>query len=298
MKKETNTKTPERILISVDENLSKHNEKTLQEIFSEIDKLKSHLLSLDLPFTKETFAKCLNEGTDFIAETLYQKLAENYEKMSEKVIQTLIEGEKVKLQKLVIPIEPILLKIQELLNQIQLRGEQVPFDAEHNPIINSELKNFLSEKSKRYAEGDEIPIYNAVIKFITAVNEIEQFLAKTQYPLLIGIPGVYLNKFLENNFFNSLPYFMIDTDNCDDKGYCELQINPELFEEFRENVKRNSEREKIETELRSVPPEVRFTGNRIDIPAASFKLKPTAGIEVEGKINTSKTRWKGMPGVQ
>ena len=55
--------TPERLLIHIDNDLAMVNKETLKTIFEEVDKMKTILLSLDLSFTKETFVKCLNEGS-------------------------------------------------------------------------------------------------------------------------------------------------------------------------------------------------------------------------------------------
>jgi hypothetical protein len=305
MKKETNTKkeAPEKLLIYQDENLQKHNKKILDEIFTDIETIKSRFSEIEVPFNQSNFIKSM-EGCNWIEQTLYDKLAENYKGMSDKVIQTLTEDEKVKLQKLVIPIEPILLKIQELLNQIELSAEQLPFNEKNEPIINAELKNLLSEKSKRYVTGtNEIELYDTILKFIESANALEASLAKNGHPLLFtkyldfSIP--MLNA--ESDTF-AYPLALANYDNVLNDEHAVLEINPEYFENIRADIKALYERVKLERELRSMPPEVRFHDSRINIPIAKFKLNPGTGKLVDGtntdpNIKTNKKRWSGMPGM-
>jgi hypothetical protein len=99
------------------------------------------------------------------------------------------------------------------------------------------------------------------------------------------------------------PYFKIDTDDFDDKGYCELKINPELFEDFRASKKGLEEKQNLERAMRSLPPKVSFNKDRSsEIPAVSFKpirgiWKLVDGTNTDPNIKAPKKRWSGMPGV-
>lgn len=295
MKNESNTKKAP-ILIYQDDEIARFNRETLDTIFEEVESIKLQLLSLDFPFTPETFVKCLTEGTDFITETLYQKLAENFKGMSDKVIQTLTEDEKGKLKKLVIMIEPSINSVKELLNQIGLTPDQVPFDEKDNPVITDELKHFLSEKSKRYAttEGEK-ELYYAILKFIEVANSLEACLAKNEYPLLFTkyTSFEYPLRNAESDHF-AFPLCLADYDRVEEDGFARFVLNPDVFQEFA-ILKGASED---------------FKKNRVYNPSyssntgeASLHLPKDAGKRIEDFIanpedNTKLPagRWKNFPG--
>jgi hypothetical protein len=289
----------ERLLIHVDKDLAKYNQEVLKAIFEEVKTMRARFNEIEVLFNQPNFLKTIMGGCNWIEQTLYDKLAENYKGMSERVIQTLTEDKKGKLKMLVVPFEPLVTKVKELLKKIDLTPDQVPFDTENNPAITNELKHFLSEKSRRYITTDEEKeLYYTILKFIESTNALEASLAKNGFPLLFT---KYLDFQLpmpnaENDTF-AYPLALANYDNVLIDNHAILELNPEYFEDIRAIMKALSDRQNLEREMRSLPPEVRFHENRgIDIPAATFKLKPDASKKIESGIKTP-SRWKGMPGV-
>jgi hypothetical protein len=292
--------TPERILIYQDEELNRMNKKTLDEIFSEAKSMKAKFTEIGVKFNPENFVMTINEGLNWIADELFNIFIEhNYTGLSERVIEDLVDRQQF--SKVVEMLEAPVSKLKELLKKIDLTPDQVPFDSENNPVINDELKEILSERSKRYAIGaSEIELYNAILKFIESTNELEASLSKNGFPLLftkyLNFDFPMLNAEIDSAFY---PLCLVNYDNVLIDGKAELEINPEYFENVRTEMESLSERVKLEKELRSLPPEDRFSENRspdIIVPAASFKLPKDAGKQVESGTKTQK-RWAGMPGV-
>lgn len=298
MKKQQN-ETPEKILIYQDEDLHKFNNETLKTIFAEVETMKTRFNEIEIPFNPANFIKTIQDGCKWIEQALYDKLVENnYKGLSAKVVEDLID--RVQFKKFVVPVEEIAERIKSSLNKINLQADQVPFDAKSNPVINDELKEVLSERSKRYAIGaSEIELYNAILKFIESTNELESSLAKNGFPLLftkyLNFDFPMLNAEIDSAFY---PLCLVNYDNVLIDGRAELEINPEYFENVRTEMESFTERQKLEREMRSLPPEVSFKDRSSDIsvPAASFGLPKDAGKQVESGTKTQK-RWAGMPGV-
>jgi hypothetical protein len=129
-------------------------------------------------------------------------------------------------------------------------------------------------------------------------------LAKNSYPLLFT---KYLNfdfpmPNAEADTF-AFPLALANYDNVLNDGFASLEMNPDYFEDIRTDMKNQQDRQNLERDLRSLPPEVRFHENRgSDIPAASFKPKPGTGKLIDGtntdpNIIAPKKRWAGFPGV-
>jgi len=296
MKKQN--ETPERLLIYQDADLAKFNNETLKTIFAEVETMKFRFTEIEVPFNQANFLKTIQDGCKWIEQALYDKLVENnYKGLSAKVVEDLID--RVQFKKFIVPIEEVAERTKGLLMKINLQADQVPFDAKSNPVINDELKEVLSERSKRYAIGaSEIELYHAIQKFIESTNELESSLAKSGFPLLFtkytdfSLPMP--NAEIDSAFY---PVCLVNYDNVLVDGHAELEMNPEYFEEIRVRMEAFSERQKLEKELRSLPPEVRFKENQnSEIPVASFKLPKDAGKQVESGSKTAK-RWAGMPGV-
>ena len=292
--------TPKKLLIYQDNDLLKYNRKVLEEVFIEVDRIKTMFTSLEVPWNQQQFIRLINEGSGFVTDFLFAKLAENYKGLSAIVVDSLTEVEKGKLQKIVIPFEPIIEKIKELLKKVDLTVDQLSLNLLAEPIINEKLKQILSEKSKRYAIGNEIELFHIIEEVIISCNKLEKSLAKNGFGLIFT---KYLNFdfHLPNAESDSAfyPLCLVNYDNVLNDGHATLEMNPDYFEDIRESMKALSDRQNLEKEMRSLPPEVRFHENRgIDIPAASFKLKPDAGKQFENRTKTpAKDRWKGMPGM-
>ena len=193
-------------------------------------------------------------------------------------------------------IEPSINSVKELLNQIGLTPDQVPFDEKDNPVITDELKHFLSEKSKRYATSDaEKELYYAILKFIEVANALESCLAKHEYPLLYT---KYLNfeapmRHAEYDSF-AYPLCLVDYDNVLIDGFARFVLNPDVFQQY--------------TLMKGATED--FKKNRVYNPSyssntgeASLQLPKDAGKRIEDFIanpedNTKlpKGRWKNFPG--
>lgn len=297
-KTETNkTEAHERLLIYKDDDLLKHNRKVLEEIFSEVDKIKTLFNSLEVSWNQQQFIRLINEGTGFVTDYLFSKLSENYKGLSETVIQSLTEVEKGKLQKLVLPIDPIILKVKELLKEIDLTADQLSFNVLADPIINEKLKQILIEKSKRYAVGkDEIEFVHTVEEFIAIANRLEACLTKNSYPLLftkyfsVHAPLRYADT--DSAFF---PICLVNYDNIETDGCAQLQLNPDLFQELASNINAIEDFR----QNAGLSKEVRDDQN-LKIPVApALRLPRDTGKKIEAGIKTlSKDRWKGFPGIK
>lgn len=299
----------ERLLIHVDSDLHKVNKKILDEIFIEIENLKKQFAVAGIPFAKDAFCRVINEGYSWMTDFLYDKLKATYlsEGFSEAVIENLKGDERARFQTVVAPIEPVSIKIKKLLNQIELSPDQIPFNAQDDPIINNELKEILSEKSKRYAVGTkEIELFHVILKWIEKTNELEASLAKNGFPLMFT---KYLNfdfpmPNCESDHF-AYPICLANYDNVLIDLHAKLEFNPEYFEDIRFQMKAVADRQALEREMRSMPNEVIFRENHSpNIPAATFRLpKDTGKILDEFLANTDpdkvvpgKDRWKGLSG--
>lgn len=285
----TKKETPERILIYQDEDLHKYNKKVLDEIFSDIQTMKSRFSEIEVPFNQANFIKTMQEGSNWIEQTLFDKLAANYKGLAETIIESMVPREQFR--KFLVPIDEIVERVKGSLKDIDLQADQLPFDAKHNPVINAELKEILSEASKRYATGtEEIELYYAILKFIESTNALEACLAKNQYPLLFTqfTSSQAQVRYAESENF-AFPLCLADYDNIDRDGFAKLTLNPEVFSEYE--LKRNAAN--FFTENAGQSSEINSFENRSsEIPAAGFN--PT-GKAIENKIPAK--HWSGMAGV-
>jgi len=303
------TETPERILIHVDNSLAKFNKQTLDAIFAEVEKMKTLFLEIEITFNQANFIKTMQEGCQWIKDLLYNTFVDNnYKGLSQKIIDAKVPRDQF--NEFVAPIETLISKIDGLLKKIELTADQIPFNAMDEPIINNELKEILSEASKRYVVGSgEIELYHAILTFIESINALEASLTKTGFPLLF-------TKYLDFNFpmpncesdHFAYPICLANYDNLLEDSHATLIMNPDYFENIRAEMKALSDRQEFEQEMRSLPTEVRFNNNRtVDIPAGQFKtrLPKEVGKMIEDfasnpdptKTIPSKGRWKGLPGV-
>lgn len=289
---------PERLLIYKDEDLHKYNRKVLDDIFVNTEQMKAQFLSLDVPFNKDTFVKSMAEGVNWIEEELYKQACELLKSKSEFVREAIIN--RSKFQAAILPIIPLIATITGLLSKLDISAELIAFDEKSIPFVDADLKLLLSEKSKRYATGpDEIALYGAVKKFIEAVNIFEQFLAKTSYPSVLGIPGSVerIQDFLNRYPFYDSDYFDVDIDSIKDSGCCTLLINPNLFEQLASNIK-YFEDFKQHAGLSGA-----VTGEQeLKIPVApAVRLPRNLGKVIDGTLpppQTKKGRWSGIGGIK
>jgi hypothetical protein len=258
--------TPEKLLIYQDEDLHKFSKETLKTIFAEVETLKTRFNEIEIPFNPANFNKTIQDGCQWIEDELFNKLVENnYKGLSQKIIDSKVPKDQFK--EFVTPIDEIVVRIKGLLNKIDISADQVPFDEKNEPIINAELKNLLSEASKRYAIGaNEIELFHTIEEFILICNKLEKSLAKNGFPLLFTKYTDFSLPMLnaESDTF-AYPLALANYDNVLNDGHAALELNPEYFENIRTEMKALMERQKLEREMRSLPPEVRFKERSSDI---------------------------------
>lgn len=280
----------ERLLIYQDADLAKFNKKVLEQIFSEVKTMKALFKDIGIEFNQANFIKTMSEGSTWLFDILYSQATEMFKKMSDLVKASMVDADK--LHEIINPVEPIIENIKELLNQVNLRADQLPFEKDL-PVINNELKEILAERSKRYATGPlEIELFHTIEEFITITNKLEASLAKNGFPMLFTkyTSFQYPSRHAESDHF-AFPMAIACYDNLEIDGHSVLQINPEFLEDYK---LMKSSAENRSKEMVSNPNYSSNTGG------ASVQLPKDAGKRIEDFIANPesklppKGRWKAM----
>lgn len=287
--------TQGRLLIYQDNDLAKFNRKILEEIFLLVKELKALFKDIGIPFNQEAFIKTMNEGSTWLFDILYSQATEMFKKMSDLVKASMVDADK--LHEIINPVEPIIENIKALLNQVNLRADQLPFEKEL-PVINNELKEILAERSKRYATGPlEIELFHTIEEFITIANKLEASLAKNGFPMLFTkyTSFQYPSRHAESDHF-AFPMAIASYDNLEIDGHAILQINPEFLEDYK--LLKGS----AEARARELVPNPNYSSKTGE---AFIHLDKGAGKRLDNFVQNNhledntklpKGRWKGMPG--
>jgi len=294
-----------RLLIYHDAEMHEINNKLLEEILSNIRKLKALFDLAGIPFSKNAFILILTKGSTWLTDILYEKLKATYlrDGFSDSLIESLKSEEFAKLEEYVKPCEPILINIKELLNKIELSPNQIPFDEHCEPLITKELKKILIEKSNKFLIGaKEIEIFQIMKDFALIANKLESHLCKHSFPMLFTLYTKHIFQVPFAETVHSLsPFFIANYDELESIGHAVLKINPYFFED----ISRIKEAKTFTAEMQRTMPALRPDKTFVEFPegdvsAGVFRLPKTVGPLLDDfhanpdKPRPDRGKWKGF----
>jgi hypothetical protein len=285
---------PERLLIAEDQELSKYSNEVLNQIFDEIRNLREAFNEAGVPFSKDAFLKTMSEGSTWMTDYLYEKLIAGLlrDGFTEAAIENLEGDKRLRLEKTIEPIAPIIEGIQTLCNEIDLKASTISFKG-NEPVTNETLTRYLEERTKHYAIGkDEIELYHQVEEFIVNANKLEASLAKFGFPFLFtkftSFEYPVRNADVEQAFY---PLAVASYDELETEGHATLKVNPAFLEDYK-LLKSSAENRR--NDMVANPNYSSNTGK------ASIHLPKDAGKRIEDFIANPesklppKGRWKAM----